>query len=339
MRILVVDTTQYYPSSPLLASALPAFNSECSFFDEAKFFGDRSIAYRIIRRLRGGRPLRYRSFNRELLRCAAAFRPSLLVVVKGQYISPRTLRQIKASTGAVTINYATDDPFNPRNSTDDLIASIPHYDIYASTKRAIIPDIRKTGCTTVMYVPFGYKPDVHFPDQSATSAERKKYDADVVFIGGADVDRVPYFQRIVKDSKARLALYGGYWHRQPELRYCARGFVMGRAYRLALGCAKIAVGLVRSANRDDHAMRSFEIPACGAFLLAERTEAHMELFSEGKEAAFFSSADELVDKVRYYLEHESERRRIATNGYRRVIDGGNTYLDRLRQIVAAGSLG
>ena len=110
---------------------------------------------------------------------------------------------------------------------------------------------------------------------------------------------------------------------------------MGRDYRLALGGARIGLCLLRRANRDQHAMRSFEIPACGTFMLAERTDEHLAVFREDEEAAFFSSPQELLDKVRYYLAHEEIRRRIAIAGHARVTTGGHTYRDRLREIVRA----
>lgn len=82
-------------------------------------------------------------------------------------------------------------------------------------------------------------------------------------------------------------------------------------------------------------MRSFEIPACGTFMLAERTDEHLAVFREGEEAAFFSSPEELLDKARYYLAHDEIRRRIARAGHARVTTGGHTYRDRLREIIQA----
>ena len=39
------------------------------------------------------------------------------------------------------------------------------------------------------------------------------------------------------------------------------------------------------------------------------------MFEEGKEAAYFSSDKELLEKCRYYLTHEEERKQIAAAGH------------------------
>ena len=133
----------------------------------------------------------------------------------------------------------------------------------------------------------------------------------------------------------RLALYGSYWERYTErYRRHARGSAIGRSYRLALGGAKIALGLVRSANRDQHTMRTFEIPACGAFLCAQRTEEHQEIFREGTEAVFFDDPDELKSQVTRYLSSDDARARIAAAGFDAVTQGAHTYADRIVEMVA-----
>ena len=86
-------------------------------------------------------------------------------------------------------------------------------------------------------------------------------------------------------------------------------------------------------NRDLQTTRTFEIPACGAFMLAERTDEHLRLFEEGKEAAYFGSEGELLDKVRYYLDHEGERKTIAAAGRKRCLDSGYSHHDRLKYML------
>ncbi len=335
MRILLVSNGKFYYVGAFFRRALEELGHEHTLVDERRFFEplQRSLLHKVAYRLLRKHPLTYWAYNREVLRKAEEFRPDVILVTKGAYINPQTLATIKEETGAFLVNYATDDPFNPRVSTRDLVKAIPLYDLYACTKRAIMEDVRRAGCQNVAFIHFGYEPTLHFPEQPATPEEIERFSSDVVFIGNADEDRIPYFEALAKLPGLKLHLYGGYWDHYPSLRQYHRGFALGRDYRLALGGAKIAVCLVRRANRDGHCMRTFEIPACGAFMLAERTEEHLELFEEGKEAAYFESSGELVDKVRYYLQHGEERQHIAEAGYRLVTGKKNTYRNRLVQIL------
>jgi hypothetical protein len=66
---------------------------------------------------------------------------------------------------------------------------------------------------------------------------------------------------------------------------------------------------------DDLNFRFFEALSCGAMLLTRRMPNGQELlFREGEHYAAFDNEAELLDKVKYYLSHEEERRRIAAAG-------------------------
>ena len=92
---------------------------------------------------------------------------------------------------------------------------------------------------------------------------------------------------------------------------------------------------MRKVCADQHTTRTFEIPACGSLLLADRTEEHQEFFEEGKEAEFFASMDELLDKVEFYCGNESARRRVAEAGLKRCTDGNYAYVHRLKVVLDA----
>jgi hypothetical protein len=282
----------------------------------------------------GRRPLGYWNLNRDILAAARDLRPEVVLITGSSPVAASTLRELKEQSGAVLVNYATDDPFNRLASPRWVAANIPQYDLYVCTKRAIMDDVRAAGCRRVAFVPLGYEPSLHFREAFGSAEESKKFSCDVAFIGSGDRDRYPYFRALVRAiPDLRLHLYSGYWDRDPTLARCARPHAIGRDYRLALRGAKIIPCLVRRANRDGHVMRSFEVPACGAFMLAERTAEHQEFFREDEEVAFFGSSAELVEKVEYYLNHESERQHMAEAAYRKVTTTDHTYAHRLHQIL------
>jgi ribosomal protein L6P/L9E len=65
--------------------------------------------------------------------------------------------------------------------------------------------------------------------------------------------------------------------------------------------------------------RTFEITMCGGFVLCEYAYGIENLFEISKEIEIFHDKKELLDKIRYYLEHEEERENIARRGYERAI--------------------
>ena len=78
-------------------------------------------------------------------------------------------------------------------------------------------------------------------------------------------------------------------------------------------------------------MRTFEIPACGGFMLTERSEEIIEFFEEDKEVACFSTPEELREKIDFYLEHPALRKEMAERAYQKVQQ--ETYLKRVQQIL------
>jgi spore maturation protein CgeB len=68
-------------------------------------------------------------------------------------------------------------------------------------------------------------------------------------------------------------------------------------------------------------------------MLAERSSEHLRLFTEGKEAEFFGSNEELLDKCRFYLARPELRRRIADAGRARCINGQYGNRHRVSEII------
>jgi len=66
-------------------------------------------------------------------------------------------------------------------------------------------------------------------------------------------------------------------------------------------------------------LRDFEAPMSGAFYLVEHMPELAEFFEIDREVVTYSSAEELVEKCRYFLTHENERERIRLAGQERAL--------------------
>ena len=77
--------------------------------------------------------------------------------------------------------------------------------------------------------------------------------------------------------------------------------------------------------------RNFEVPGCGGFLLTGKAEDLEIYYEEGKEVVCFEGIDDLVEKARYYLREDCERKQIAESGYQRTLKE-HTYVYRFEEI-------
>lgn len=67
-------------------------------------------------------------------------------------------------------------------------------------------------------------------------------------------------------------------------------------------------------------LRVFDVLASKGFLLTTWQPEIAELFEDGKELVLFSEKEEMLDKIDYYLRHDSERNKIAENGHKKILE-------------------
>jgi len=333
-RLLIVGSPEPTHVGHHLADAARALDVSVAVCDVRRAYEGGAIRRRLWWYLRGRRPVRLRSFAAEVLRRVRTERPDVVLTTGLAPLDVATLRAI-GREGVRRVNFLTDDPWNPVHRAPWFLAGLPHYDQVWSPRQANLHDLRVAGVRRVEYLPFACNPSVHYPEAPADEREWHQYDSDVLLAGGADPDRVPYARALI-GAGCRVALHGGYWDRYRATRRAARGFLDAAGLRKATGAARVCLGLVRRANRDGHAMRTYEIPAMGGCLLAERTSDHERLFGrEGECVMYFSSPREAVDRVKWLLAHPAERDRMAAAGRALIAGGRHTYADRLATILGS----
>jgi len=80
-------------------------------------------------------------------------------------------------------------------------------------------------------------------------------------------------------------------------------------------------------------LRAFDIMGCGGFMITNFQEDFLQHFEPDEEVVFYSSYEELLEKVEYYLKHDEERNRIARNAQQKVATE-HTYLQRSQTMLS-----
>lgn len=96
--------------------------------------------------------------------------------------------------------------------------------------------------------------------------------------------------------------------------------------------SKININTTTKPIRTGIPLRLWEIMGCGGFVLSNFQSEIPEYFEIGKDLVTYSSQEEMLQLIDYYLEHEEERKEIAMNGYRKVKEG-HTITERLKEML------
>ena len=81
--------------------------------------------------------------------------------------------------------------------------------------------------------------------------------------------------------------------------------------------AKIAISFSVARGKNVVNARPFEVMNCGAMLLEQKSPELAKLYVEGADYDVWTTKEDLLEKIRYYLSNESERLSIAEHGCRK----------------------
>lgn len=259
----------------------------------------------------------------------------LLWIDKGLTIHAKTLEFARSCQPLCRIvGYSPDDMLNPHNQSRHFLEGLPLYDFYVTNKSYNVAELRSLGCPIVLFIDKAYDPHTHRP-LKVGEADRQRLGGPVGFIGQWEPQRAESLRKLAL-AGIPVRVWGYTWERMknvPTGLKLENRPLWGDEYARGICSFDINLCFLRKCNRDLQTCRSIEIPACGAFMLAERTDEHLGLFAESREADFFDDDQELVLKTRYYLDNPDLRREVSARGLTRCLNDGYSYEKRLRQVL------
>jgi spore maturation protein CgeB len=261
-------------------------------------------------------------------------------------VEPAVIDAIRA-LGIVTVNWFCNASYQLH-----LVRQIsPHYDWCLVPERFRLDDYRALGAHPI-YCQEAANPRIYQPADVPL-------EFDVAFAGQCYADR-PDIVLWLREQGLDVRVWGRRWefHVVPRSRNPLRG-LFGKTRGLPENCvggvlsdqglvelysrARINLGFATVGETQEAArltqvrLRDFEVPMSGGFYLAEHSDELADFFQPGVEIETWRSRGELLEKCRYYLAHEDERRAIAAAGRARALRE-HTWEHRFRAAFATTGL-
>ena len=333
MKILIAGYFSAFWHEEAWARALAEQGHEVQCFKFSLFFQP-NIFGRIQNRLLVGPAIC--KLNQEFVACIRAVKPEIILCYRALPIQPQTLAALQRDAEGNKphfVCYNNDNAFcevGNKAYWRYFKKAIPYYDLHLIYREA---DAVPLGDSVDSYLLRShYLPWLHRPIDPAQTTEKR---SDICFLGHFEPDRrADELDTLMKQVPAVYRIHGSDWAKYSQERAWASldtTELQGEEYVEALNVAKIALVFFSTWNSDTYTRRVFEIPACGTFMLSQRTDTMQSLYVEDKEAVYFSSPAELVDKARYYLANDASRKRIAEAGRRRCIESGYDIYSRMTE--------
>jgi len=280
---------------------------------------------------------------KELLATADSFKPDLHIVYGGEPYTPDLIRRVKAKNIYSALWYPEVTP-NPQPEVVELGRV---YDMCFTMAEGLVEVFRQAGVPSVEWLPEALEPSI-YEYEAITDTDRQLFACDVALVGKLESDNPAYMERwkLVKrivDEGINIKWWG------PRIRRKIGTFVLGlllskvsRAYggrfvwneTYAKSVHLSKIFLARDAYphiRLSMSARTFTALGLGAFYLTYPTKGIEEMFEPDKELILFHTPDEMIGKIRYYLAHEDERKKVAEAGRRKAL-AQHTYTHRFERM-------
>lgn len=271
---------------------------------------------------------RYGVINKRLVDVVRREKPDVLFVTKGKCIFPETVEKIKSKFGVLTCNWWPDDPLDFKASLKKAAC----YDFYFTNDKDTIGDYKEAGIRNVNFLPFGCDEEVH-KSLELKDEEKELYRSDVCFIGQWSLHREKMLEKLA--GNLNLKVWGQTWEKKigkdSKLRECLMGrSVYADEMVKAYAGAKICLNIWKR----DHGvnMRLFEIAGCGGFQIADLKGVTDDVFTKEKEVVFLNDYKGIEEKVKFYLNKDTERAGIARQSQARAYLE-HTYVNRMSQFL------
>lgn len=271
-----------------------------------------------------------------VLQKAEEMKPDLILFIPyTDQFSVNTLEQLKKRFS--TYAWFGDDQWR-FNSYSSKLA--PHFTYVSTTDPWSVTKYKKLGITPIVTQWAAQK---YSEDISPISCG-ESYQYEVSFVGGKNRYRTWFINELAKHG-IQVECFGADWpngrvsylemeqiFRKSKINLNISNSI-GQDTKFILSSLRNLTKCYRAKKTSEQIKaRNFEIPLAGGFQLSNYVLGLERYLNVGQEVAVYTSTDECVQQIQYYLENEDLRQQITVAGHERT-KAEHTYTNRLAHIL------
>lgn len=248
------------------------------------------------------------------------YRPDVLYIFDLGFLSPSFLKEAKRYVKTIIGQIGTQLP--PKNF-------LQPYDLILSCAPHLVERFRKMGINSE-YLKLAFEPRV----LEMIGSQERKYQC--TFIGGITLhhtNTIPLLEELAQKVDIDFWGYGiEFLNKSSPIIPKHHGPAWGKEMYKIFGQSKITINRhIDIAKNYAANMRLYEATGLGTMLITEMKDNLGEIFEIGREVETYSSPEELIEKIKYYSQHDKKREEIARAGQKRTLKE-HTYLCRAQKI-------
>ncbi|MCK0471939.1 glycosyltransferase [Halalkalibacter sp. APA_J-10(15)] len=274
----------------------------------------------------------------KLVDAIRAESPDFILTLLGSRLQSSTFKVLTRKGIPIAV-WLTEDPYY----IDETIKQIFKFDYIFTVDSAAKEIYEEAGHSSVFFLPLGADPSVYYPLKRTVQPN-----FDLMLIGYPYPNRVKLMQKILASLKISCLVVGRNWgqylsvNKHPLLTIKDQ-WIPPKTVNQLLPFAAIhlnphrPIQLKQNKNRfnvQSKSMnnRTFDLASAQQFQLLEHKDDLNNHFRIDTEIISYYEANELFEKISYFLQHSEERDQIARNARKRALSD-HTLKHRLKQMI------
>lgn len=249
-------------------------------------------------------------YDEMILKIIRKFKIDCLLAIQAEAVSKDVIIEAN-KRGIVTVIYQVDDPYilTEASNKEEHISKLKEYNFIYTTNLESVEEQYKNLDLEARFLPFGFDPYFH---------KNLKIDKvyDISFVGSTFKNREKsYIKPLLKNEAFKIDLFGSassLWNHP--------GIINHKEMIQIVNQSKINLNFSDQPENNIKCLKNRvpEILGMEQFLLTEYFPESWELFEPDKNIVMFHSLYELKHKLKFYLQNNTAREKIAKAGYEHI---------------------